>query len=81
HKPTNEELKDFKAFVEEEQSGDKIATELLQKLSEDKYLMSVIYYRDESPIGGKGYQVYNWTEFYFLDFSKNELIHISYGKF
>lgn len=81
HKPTNDELRDFRRFIEEEQSNNEIATKLLGSLSKDDYLMALIYDKDKSPLGTKGYSVYDWIELYFLNLSGKRLIHISYGKF
>ncbi len=81
HKPTEKELQDFRAFIEEEQSSNEIATELLSQLSDGNHLMALIYDKDNSPLGDKNYSVYDWMELYFLNLSSKELTHISYGKF
>lgn len=81
HKPTEKELQDVRAFIEEEQSSNKIATLLLSQLSDGNHLMALIYDKDNSPLGDKNYSVYDWMELYFLNLSDKEIIHISYGKF
>lgn len=81
HKPTNNELRDFRKFVEEEHSENEIAIRLLDRLSKDEYLMALIYDKDKNPLGTKGYTVNEWIELYFLDLSEKKLTHISYGKF
>lgn len=81
HKPTEKELQDVRAFIEEEQSSNKIATLLLSQLSDGNHLMALIYDKDNSPIGHKDYSVYDWMELYFLNLSDKEITHISYGKF
>lgn len=81
HKPTNNEIKDIRMFFKEEQSNNESATKLLNKISMDNYLMALIYDKDKSPLGIKGYSVSDWMELYFLDLKNKKLIHISYGKF
>jgi len=81
HKPTNNEIRDIRLFLEEEQSHNEFATKLLNEIPMDNYLMALIYDKDKSPLGIKGYSVYDWMELYFLDLTNKKLIHISYGKF
>jgi hypothetical protein len=82
HKPNDNELRDIKMFVKEEQADNEIAVQLLENLSTDKeYLIALIYDKDGKPLGMEGYSVYDWMELYFLDAEEKKLTHISYGKF
>jgi hypothetical protein len=82
HKPDENELRDIKVFIEEEQENNKTATQLLESLLNGrKYLIALIYDKDRKPLGTQGYSVYDWMELYFLNTKEKELIHISYGKF
>ncbi len=81
HKPTNEEIRDFKFFVKEEQSTNEIATKIARELPNGDILFAQIYDKDKSPMGKNRYSVTDWTDIYILDLTNRKLIHIDYGKF
>lgn len=82
HKLDDNEWRDIREFIKEEQGNNKTATQLLEDLSKgEEYLIALIYDKDRKPIGTKGYSIYDWMELYFLNTEDKELTHISYGKF
>jgi hypothetical protein len=81
HKITELEKSDFQDFITTEQADNEICQRLFLELQSDEYLISILYDTDKQPLGLEGYSVYDWVDLYFLNVSKKQLTHISYGKF
>lgn len=84
HKSSIQELKNLKSFFKDEypnidsETSNKIIKSIEQQ---SNYLIASANVKNRPSLKKKDYQTHNWMEFYFLDLDKNELVHISHGKF